>query len=63
MRMFHVLVQVKSKDGGTLNLNDCLMTIQEEQKSITKDTVDSENKTIETMQTTLGAINEEQGFF
>jgi len=53
----------QSKDGGTLNLNDCLMTIQEEQESITKDTVDSENKTIDTMQTTLDVTNEEQGFF
>jgi len=63
MRMFHVLMQVKVKDGGTLNLNDCLMTIQEEQESITKDTVDSENKTIDTMQTALDVTNEEQGFF
>jgi len=51
----------QSKDGGTLNLK-CLMTIQEEQESITKDTVDSENKTIDTMQTTLDVTNKEQGF-
>jgi len=33
----------KTKDGGTLNLNDCLIMIQREQESITKDSVDIEN--------------------
>ena len=52
----------QSKDGGTLNLNDRLMTIQEEQKSITIDTVDIENETIYIMQTTADIITKEQGF-
>jgi len=38
------------------------MTIQEEQKSITIDTVDIENETIYIMQTTADIITKEQGF-
>ena len=53
----------QNKDGSILNLNDCLMTIQSDQGSITKDTVDSENETIYTMQTTTDITNKEQGFF
>jgi len=52
----------QSKDGGALNLK-CLMTIQEEQRSITIDTVDIENETIYIMQTTADIINKGQGFF
>jgi len=53
----------QNKDGRTLNLNDCLMTVQVDQGSITRETVDIENKTIYTMQTTIDITNKEQGFF
>jgi len=53
----------QNKDGRTLNLNDCLMTVQSDQGSITIDTVDIENETIYSMQTTTDITNKEQGFF
>jgi len=53
----------QNKDGRTLNLNDCLMTVQSDQGSITIDTVDIENETIYIMQTTTDITNKEQGFF
>jgi len=53
----------QNKDGSTLNLNDCLMTIQSGQGSITRDTVDIENKTIYTMPAMTDVTNREQGLF
>ena len=53
----------QNKNGRTLNLNDCWMTVQSDQRSITIDTVDIENETIYIMQTTADIINKEQGFF
>jgi len=53
----------QSKDGSTVNLNDCLMTIQDGQGSITIDTVDIENGIIYIMPTTTDITNKEQGFF